>query len=141
MPAVKEQVLSRVPVIGSKLAGYAAAAHTQQSEPTGRKAAGLDIIDIRRDKVEINLKDELAALFNPTDGTGSRALPTLLLYDAKGLQLFEDVRILCMPMLSLSLPCPWPIPPTLGKVRALSKKLSIPSPSLEQSAKKNKKKT
>ncbi|OAQ87380.1 hypothetical protein VFPBJ_01420 [Purpureocillium lilacinum] len=94
MPAVKEQVLSRVPVIGSKLAGYAAAAHTQQSEPTGRKAAGLDIIDIRRDKVEINLKDELAALFNPTDGTGSRALPTLLLYDAKGLQLFEDITYL-----------------------------------------------
>ncbi|KAJ6444892.1 ADP-ribosylation factor family protein [Purpureocillium lavendulum] len=88
MPAVKEQVLSRVPVVG-KLASYAVASAEHEPRPDA-----LDIIDIRRDKVEVNLKDEVAALFNPADGTGARALPTLLLYDAKGLQLFEDITYL-----------------------------------------------
>ena len=49
----------------------------------------LDIIDIRRAAVEINLKEEILSMFQPKDGP--RKLPTLLLYDEKGLQLFEEV--------------------------------------------------
>lgn len=49
-----------------------------------------DIIDIRGDTGEIDLKNEVVKLLNPE--SGMRKLPTLLLYDEKGLQLFEDVR-------------------------------------------------
>jgi L-histidine Nalpha-methyltransferase / hercynylcysteine S-oxide synthase len=49
----------------------------------------IDIVDIRRATVEINLKDEILSMLNPTNGP--RKLPTLLLYDERGLQLFEDV--------------------------------------------------
>jgi hypothetical protein len=35
------------------------------------------------------LKDDILSLFSPKEGP--RMLPTLLLYDEKGLQLFEDV--------------------------------------------------
>lgn len=48
-----------------------------------------DIIDIRGDTGEIDLKNEVVKLLNPE--SGPRKLPTLLLYDEKGLQLFEDV--------------------------------------------------
>lgn len=48
-----------------------------------------DIIDIRGEHVEINLKDQIISQFNPEDGP--RKLPTLLLYNERGLQLFEDV--------------------------------------------------
>lgn len=68
--------------------------HALADQPLVRKVVGKakssDIIDIRGDKVEINLKEEVNSLFNPTEGP--RRLPTLLLYDEKGLQLFEDVR-------------------------------------------------
>lgn len=53
-------------------------------------ATGLDIIDIRHAAVEINLKTEVLAQFRAADGP--RKLPTLLLYDERGLQLFEKVR-------------------------------------------------
>lgn len=55
--------------------------------PTGR--GRVDIIDIRGAAVEINLKDDILSLFSPKEGP--RMLPTLLLYDEKGLQLFEEV--------------------------------------------------
>lgn len=51
-----------------------------------------DIIDIRRTLVETNLKDEIFSLFDPA--SGPRKLPTLLLYNEKGLQLFEEVSAL-----------------------------------------------
>ncbi|KAM5345289.1 hypothetical protein ACJ41O_011151 [Fusarium nematophilum] len=51
-----------------------------------------NIIDIRGEHVEINLKEEVASMFNPEDGP--RKLPTLLLYNEKGLQLFEDITYL-----------------------------------------------
>lgn len=47
----------------------------------------LDILDIRHAAVEINLKAEISSLFHARDGP--RKLPTLLLYDERGLQLFE----------------------------------------------------
>ena len=56
-----------------------------------------DIIDIRRSLVETDLKADVLSLFNPAQGP--RQLPTLLLYNEKGLQLFEDVRntLSCLP--------------------------------------------
>ncbi|KAK3368897.1 C-type lectin protein [Lasiosphaeria ovina] len=54
--------------------------------------AELDIIDIRQAAVELNLKTELLSMFHSTDGP--RKLPTLLLYDERGLQLFEDITYL-----------------------------------------------
>jgi len=54
--------------------------------------AGPDIIDIRRVEVEINLKAEVLSQFRSKDTP--RTLPTLLLYDERGLQLFEEVRLL-----------------------------------------------
>ena len=61
--------------------------------PDVRTAAGqkVDIIDIRHAAVEINLKAEVLSSFQATDGP--RKLPTLLLYDERGLQLFEKVRL------------------------------------------------
>lgn len=50
----------------------------------------VDIIDIQQAAVEINLKEEIHKLWRPEEGP--RKLPTLLVYDEKGLQLFEQVR-------------------------------------------------
>jgi hypothetical protein len=63
--------------------------------------AGPDIIDIRRVEVEINLKAEVLDMFSARNGP--RKLPTLLLYDERGLQLFEDVRV---PTPAATTPCP-----------------------------------
>lgn len=54
----------------------------------------VDLIDIRRDAVKANLRDEIYRLFHPQEGP--RELPTLLLYDAEGLQLFEKVSLLLL---------------------------------------------
>lgn len=59
----------------------------QAVQPVGKHV--LDIIDIRRVAVETNLKDDIISMWNPTNGP--RRLPTLLLYNERGLQLFEDV--------------------------------------------------
>jgi hypothetical protein len=62
------------------------------SEPKGgaiRGLDGVDIIDIRQVAVETNLREELLSLFHPKEGL--RQLPTLLLYNERGLQLFEEV--------------------------------------------------
>ncbi|KAI0011262.1 C-type lectin protein [Xylariaceae sp. FL0662B] len=52
----------------------------------------VDIIDIRQAAVEINLKEDIHNLLHPQEGI--RRLPTLLLYDEKGLQLFEEITYL-----------------------------------------------
>jgi len=49
----------------------------------------VDIIDIRHDAVEINLKEEILGSLKSQNGP--KTLPTLLLYDERGLQLFEEV--------------------------------------------------
>jgi len=49
----------------------------------------IDIIDIRHGAVEVNLKDEILSNLRPK--SGPKKLPTLLLYDERGLQLFEEV--------------------------------------------------
>ncbi|KAL2130440.1 hypothetical protein VTI74DRAFT_6386 [Chaetomium olivicolor] len=59
---------------------------------TASSGQKLDIIDIRRAAVEINLKTEILSMFCTRDGP--RQLPTLLLYDERGLQLFERITYL-----------------------------------------------
>jgi L-histidine Nalpha-methyltransferase / hercynylcysteine S-oxide synthase len=51
----------------------------------------IDMIDIRHDAVEMNLKEEILKSLKPA--TGPKTLPTLLLYDERGLQLFEEVSL------------------------------------------------
>ncbi|KAB5572344.1 C-type lectin protein [Coniochaeta sp. 2T2.1] len=59
-----------------------------------RKAeqSSVNIIDIRRKAVEINIKEDILTQFHSK--TGPRTLPTLLLYSERGLQLFEDITYL-----------------------------------------------
>ncbi|KAI2473086.1 C-type lectin protein [Annulohypoxylon bovei var. microspora] len=59
---------------------------------TAERPSNVDIIDIRQAAVEINLKEEIYRLLRPPEGP--RKLPTLLLYDEKGLQLFEEITYL-----------------------------------------------
>ena len=56
-----------------------------------QQTSNADIIDIRRVAVEINLKTEITSMFRPK--SGPRQLPTLLLYNESGLQLFERVSL------------------------------------------------
>ena len=51
----------------------------------------IDIIDIRCDAIEKDLKLEITSMLKPANG--SKKLPTLLLYDERGLQIFERVSI------------------------------------------------
>lgn len=50
-----------------------------------------NIIDIRHDGAEIELKDEIMASLRPQSGL--KSLPTLLLYDERGLQIYEEVCV------------------------------------------------
>ncbi|KAI0111967.1 C-type lectin protein [Daldinia grandis] len=59
---------------------------------TAGRHPNVDITDIRQTAVEINLKEEIHKLLRPQEGP--RKLPTLLLYDEKGLQLFEEITYL-----------------------------------------------
>ncbi|TAQ87539.1 hypothetical protein B7494_g4128 [Chlorociboria aeruginascens] len=59
---------------------------------SGKSTTNIDIINIRHDAVEINLKGELLSLLMPE--RGPKRMPTLLLYDELGLQLFEKVTYL-----------------------------------------------
>jgi hypothetical protein len=49
----------------------------------------LSIIDIRRHAIESNLSNDINALLHPEKGP--KKLPTMLLYDERGLQIFEEV--------------------------------------------------
>ena len=51
--------------------------------------SNIDIIDIRHDSIETDLKEEILGSLAPK--IGPKTLPTLLLYDSGGLQLFEEV--------------------------------------------------
>ncbi|CAK3926972.1 Hypothetical predicted protein [Lecanosticta acicola] len=57
------------------------------------QAAVPGIIDIRSDAAGIELKQLIASGLKPRDG-GEKILPTLLLYDNKGLKLFEQITYL-----------------------------------------------
>lgn len=53
-----------------------------------------DIIDIRSDAAGIELKQLIRDGLKPEDGSSEKTLPTLLLYDNKGLKLFEEITYL-----------------------------------------------
>ncbi|KAF9889559.1 hypothetical protein FE257_007269 [Aspergillus nanangensis] len=50
----------------------------------------VDIVDIRQNDVQFSLVNEIYAGIDPPTGT-RRSMPTMLLYDANGLKLFEDI--------------------------------------------------
>ena len=54
--------------------------------------SNINILDIRGDqnKVKTSLKDDILSMLRPEKGP--KTMPTLLLYDERGLQLFEEVR-------------------------------------------------
>ncbi|KAK4174027.1 C-type lectin protein [Triangularia setosa] len=70
----------------------AAARDKTKPKLSGVFSSKVDIIDIRRVEVETNLKADIVSQFCPKDGP--RKLPTLLLYDERGLQLFEKITYL-----------------------------------------------
>ena len=59
------------------------------TKPVPETSLEMDIIDIRHDTVEFNLKEEIVSSLRPP--SGPKKLPTLILYDERGLQLFEEV--------------------------------------------------
>jgi hypothetical protein len=86
-------VATETAVVSNGVAPVGKAGRTPASPPAS--PPNLDIIDIRCAAVEINIKEEINSLFKAQDGP--RKLPTLLLYDEQGLQLFEAVRLLPLP--------------------------------------------
>ena len=58
--------------------------------PHSGSSSKIHTIDIRRDGVEINLQADILSSLKPE--SGPKSLPTLILYDERGLQLFEEVR-------------------------------------------------
>ncbi|PFH55204.1 hypothetical protein XA68_10390 [Ophiocordyceps unilateralis] len=80
MPAVKESILGGGRVDDGGGGG-------------GGNRKPIDVIDIRRHaEARIDLVAEIKAMLDPA--SGPRRLPTLLLYDNKGLQLFEEITYL-----------------------------------------------
>ncbi|KAH6676690.1 C-type lectin protein [Halenospora varia] len=81
-----------VVVVASKAAQVVDAAATHKSSQKSEDVSDIDIIDIRHDALEINLKEEILNSLRPVKGP--KTLPTLLLYDERGLQLFEEITYL-----------------------------------------------
>lgn len=65
----------------------------QQNNSPALKGGNHDIVDIRSDTAGIELRQEILKGLRPQDG-GEKTLPTLLLYDERGLKLFEDITYL-----------------------------------------------
>ena len=64
------------------------------AEPNGSEThASSQIIDIRSDTASFNIKKDIVAGLHPENGH-EKTLPTLLLYDDKGLKLFERITYL-----------------------------------------------
>jgi len=57
------------------------------------RCTDVSIIDIRRGGLDFSLVDDIKTKLNPRDG-GEKLLPTLLLYDERGLKLFEEITYL-----------------------------------------------
>lgn len=53
----------------------------------------VSIIDIRQGGFDVSLVDQIRQKLNPAQGQ-ERRMPTLLLYDEEGLQLFEQITYL-----------------------------------------------
>ncbi|PWY89039.1 N-methyltransferase [Aspergillus heteromorphus CBS 117.55] len=56
-------------------------------------AKSVEIVDIRQNDVQFSLVNDIQRGIDPPPGT-SRSMPTMLLYDAQGLKLFEDITYL-----------------------------------------------
>ena len=54
---------------------------------------GTAILDIRRDQIGVSILDDMRQQLRPIDGKEKR-MPTMLLYDEKGLKLFEEITYL-----------------------------------------------
>ena len=76
----------------SEFAGGKTVVHSFQKHKEPIILPKIDIFDIRHEGVEINLRDEIFDSLKPE--TGPKTMPTLLLYDERGLQLFEEVSAL-----------------------------------------------
>jgi uncharacterized SAM-dependent methyltransferase len=57
------------------------------------KPEGSNIIDIRSETFEFSILEDIKNGLRPAEG-GEKTLPTLLLYDAQGLKLFEKITYL-----------------------------------------------
>ena len=74
-------------------------AYTKQGEDGASKPQpqeqtdGLNIIDIRSSKIEHSLRTELLDKLQPSPGQ-EKQMPTMLLYDERGLKLFEEITYL-----------------------------------------------
>lgn len=79
--------------VGKQLSQLVGKAKEALSTGDSASATGSDIIDIRRDKVEISLEESIlnGMLYKPN---GQKSLPTMLLYSAEGLKLFEEITYL-----------------------------------------------
>ena len=53
----------------------------------------MSILDIRQGHFNLSIVDQMRDMLNPAPGQ-EKKLPTLLLYDEKGLRLFEDITYL-----------------------------------------------
>lgn len=58
-----------------------------------RNVDTVEIVNIHQNDMEFSLVDDIYKNLDPPTG-GQRAFPTLLLYDAKGLKLFEEITYL-----------------------------------------------
>ena len=58
-----------------------------------KRENGLSILDIRRNEIGSSILDDLQFGLRPVDG-GEKKMPTMLLYDEKGLKLFENITYL-----------------------------------------------
>lgn len=61
--------------------------------PSASYIPNVDIVDIRQHDFGSSLASDIHSCLNPPEGAG-RSLPTTLLYDAKGLKLFEEITYL-----------------------------------------------
>lgn len=61
--------------------------------PSKRLPTEVGIVDIRQSNVEFSLANDIQKSINPPKGT-PRSMPTMLLYDARGLKLFERITYL-----------------------------------------------
>jgi len=73
------------PQISGKAGSKSAAGNGPEADIT----SDIDIIDIRCNATEMDLKLEIMSMLKPAKGP--KQMPTLLLYDERGLQIFEKV--------------------------------------------------
>jgi hypothetical protein len=77
---------------GTAARGLQAIKHIVSKEPQIPEfGSKIDIIDIRHDTVQLNLKEAILSSLRPQ--CGPKTLPTLLLYNEQGLKIFEEVTL------------------------------------------------